>query len=58
MKRLVKWGPLAALLAWLAREATHVHAHVLAPQTLLLCAIPPLACVCWYCFRRKKGRRK
>ena len=38
-KRLLAGGPLAAVVAWLAREVMHVH-HWAAPQTLLYCVAP------------------
>lgn len=55
-KKVLRWSPFAIAGGWLAREATHIHHHLLAPHTLVVCAIPAVAaCVCWWCRRRKGG---
>ncbi len=51
-RRLAAWTPIAGVGAWLLREATHVHAHVLAPQTLIYCALPIVALCAWQWWRR------
>jgi len=35
-RRILKWGPLAIVIAWLAREASHIAYHIAAPQTLAI----------------------
>lgn len=55
MRRIARWAPLAALIAWGGRELTHIHTHIIAPQTLALCAVPPLLyCLCRWCRRRRR----
>ena len=54
--RIATWGPVAAVIALIVREATHIHIHLTAPHTIAACvAIPVLAagCVCIrHCRRR------
>ncbi|MCY3677914.1 MAG: hypothetical protein OXH66_10045 [Gemmatimonadetes bacterium] len=54
-RRIVTWGPVAAIIAIIAREASHIHVHLTAPHTILACvAIPVLAgCACVWHRRRR-----
>ena len=54
----MKWGPLALVGAWLAKEATHIHHHIVAPKTLALCVLAPVVvCACAWCRKRWRARK-
>ena len=58
LRRIATWGPIAAVAAFVAKEATHGF-HIHAPHTLLLCAVPAaVVCACGWCRRLRRRRQE